>query len=199
MDDEQIDLKEQQFNDVIRNIVVFMCIYFLLAIIAYLIIKLLRKKSKNNYDINYEDAIADMISTGLCIFTLTTCLCSVLLLPMSILANELIHIYSNSFYWKWLNTNLIYGLWNKTFLFSNLSLFICLPFAYFLHEAIGLPGYQKGIKARIIETCLLLLIITLSILGITYVVSSVIDTKNAQEHSLLSKIIKCGFCERGGG
>lgn len=35
------------------------------------------------------------------------------------------------------------GLWNHVFLFSNLSLFVLLPFAYLFTESEGFIGYRK--------------------------------------------------------
>lgn len=35
------------------------------------------------------------------------------------------------------------GLWNHVFLFSNLSLFVLLPFAYFFTESEGFSGQRK--------------------------------------------------------
>ncbi len=154
---------------------------------AYLTIKYLRKSTEaDDYVLDYEDAIADRVSIWLCTFTLATCFGAVLLLPMSIIANEVIRVAPQSFYWKWLNSSLLHGLWNLIFLFSNLSLFVFLPFAHFFVESIGLPGYKKGIKSRIIETSLLLFLIALCVIGISFVISSVFDSDNAKSQSFLS-------------
>ena len=45
----------------------------------------------------------------LCTFTLTVSLGAVLLLPMSIFSNEIMIMYPNSYYIKWLNGSLIHG------------------------------------------------------------------------------------------
>ena len=45
----------------------------------------------------------------LCTFTLTVSLGAVLLLPMSICSNEIMIMYPNSYYIKWLNGSLIHG------------------------------------------------------------------------------------------
>ncbi len=144
-------------------------------------------KETDDYVLDYEDAIADRVSIWLCTFTLATCFGAVLLLPMSIIANEVIIITPQSFYWKWLNSSLIHGLWNTIFLFSNLSLFIFLPFAHLFVESIGLPGYRKGIKSRVIETILILMFMAIILIGISFVISSVFDSDRAQSHSFLSK------------
>lgn len=38
---------------------------------------------------------------------------------------------------------LFLGLWNHVFLFSNLSLFVFLPFAYLFTESEGFEGHKK--------------------------------------------------------
>lgn len=42
-----------------------------------------------------------------------------------------------------LHTLNVSGLWNHIFLFSNLSLFVLLPFAYFFIESEGFAGHRK--------------------------------------------------------
>jgi len=178
---------EQQFHDYIRELLVCVLIYALLYLLAYLTIKFLRKsKEIDEYALDHEDAIADRVSIWLCTFTLATCFGAVLLLPMSIIANEIIRLTPQSFYWKWLNSSLLYGLWNSIFLFSNLSLFMFLPFAHLFVESIGLPGYKKGIKSRIIETSLLLFLISFCMIGMSFIASAIFDSDNAKSQSFLN-------------
>lgn len=182
-----VDVREQEFHDSIREILVCIMIYVFLYAIAYFTIKQLRMSMETDeYVLDYEDAIADRVSTWLCTFTLATCFGAVLLLPMSIIANEVIIITPHSYYWKWLNSSLIHGLWNIIFLFSNLSLFIFLPFAHLFVESIGLPGYRRGIKSRIIETMLILIFVAIIMIGISFVISSVFDSDRAQSQSFLN-------------
>lgn len=69
---------------------------------------------------------------------------------------------------QWLNDSLIHGLWNYVFLFSNISLFVLLPFAYFFTESEGFSGSSRGIMSRVNETIVLILLLMVIILGITY-------------------------------
>ncbi|GLD73675.1 protein LMBR1L [Lates japonicus] len=80
----------------------------------------------------------------LCTFTLSVAVCAVLLLPISILSNEVLLTFPQSYYMQWLNGSLIHGLWNLVFLFSNLSLVFLMPFAYFFTESEGICRVQKG-------------------------------------------------------
>ncbi|RMZ94477.1 LMBR1L [Brachionus plicatilis] len=185
------DLREQQFHNFIREILVCLFIYGFLYLIAFVTIKVLRKaKETDEYVIDYEDAVADRVRIWICTFALATCFGAVLLLPMSIIASEVIKITPQSIYWKWLNSSLLHGLWNLIFLFSNLSLFIFLPFAHLFVESIGLPGSKKGIKSRFIETLIIIFFIVVILVGFSYVISAILDTDNAKLHSLLSNFEK---------
>jgi hypothetical protein len=181
------DQREQEFHNFIREIVVCLFLYAFLYALAFFTIKWLRKsKESDDYVLDYEDAIVDRVSMWLCTFTLATCFGAVLLLPMSIIANEVILLAPTSFYWKWLNSSLLHYLWNTIFLLSNMSLFMFLPFAHLFAESIGLPGYRKGIRSRIIETILLLLLLAVAMLGISFVISAVVDADNAKTRSLIN-------------
>lgn len=99
--------------------------------------------------------------TWLCSFALSVSAASALLLPLSIISNEVIVLYPHSDYVQWLNPSLIKGsvvhlfpesslssclsagLWNLVFLGCNLSLFLCLPFAYLFSESAGLACFSK--------------------------------------------------------
>ena len=122
-----------------------------------------------------EDEVVYKISFAICIFSLAVSAGSVLLLPISSISNEVLHRYPNSWYIKWLNASLIYGIWNLIFVLSNLSLFILLPFAYLFCESEGFFGYKKGLVARAKETILTLLLLSLIILGMMYIMAALFD------------------------
>lgn len=65
------------------------------------------------------------------------------------------------------------GLWNHVFLFSNLSLFVFLPFAYLFTESEGFSWSKKGLWARVQETFVVLCLVALLVLGMVYVISAV--------------------------
>ncbi|KFQ44243.1 Protein LMBR1L, partial [Nestor notabilis] len=98
---------------------------------------------------------------GLCTFTLAVALGAVLLLPFSIMSNEVLLSFPHNYYIQWLNGSLVHGLWNLVFLFSNVSLVFLMPFAYFFTESEGFAGSKKGIMARLYETSVVLLLLTL--------------------------------------
>ncbi|XP_043546645.1 limb region 1 protein homolog isoform X4 [Chiloscyllium punctatum] len=59
-----------------------------------------------------------------------------------------------------------------------------MPFAYFFLESEGFAGSKKGIKARILETLVMLILLGLLILGIVWVASALIDNDAASMESL---------------
>ncbi|XP_028288669.1 limb region 1 protein homolog isoform X2 [Parambassis ranga] len=120
----------------------------------------------------------------LCTFTLAVSGGAVFLLPFSIISNEILLSFPKNYYIQWLNGSLIHGLWNLVSLFSNLCLFVLMPFAYFFLESEGFAGSKKGIRARILETFVMLFLLALLILGIVWVASALIDNDAASMESL---------------
>ncbi|XP_038578495.1 limb region 1 homolog-like protein isoform X2 [Micropterus salmoides] len=111
----------------------------------------------------------------------TKLLCAVLLLPISILSNEVLLTFPQSYYMQWLNGSLIHGLWNLVFLFSNLSLVFLMPFAYFFTESEGFAGSKKGVMARVYEAVVLLLLLALLVLGMVWVASALLHDNIARK------------------
>uniref|UniRef100_A0A803W7G3 Limb development membrane protein 1 like n=1 Tax=Ficedula albicollis TaxID=59894 RepID=A0A803W7G3_FICAL len=131
-----------------------------------------------------EDAAVNRIALGLCTFTLAVALGAVLLLPFSIISNEVLLSFPQNYYIQWLNGSLIHGLWNLVFLFSNMSLVFLMPFAYFFTESEGFAGSKKGIMARVYETSVVLLLLTLLVLGMVWVASAIVGNDAASRQSL---------------
>ncbi|KFO72609.1 Protein LMBR1L, partial [Cuculus canorus] len=131
-----------------------------------------------------EDAAVNRIALGLCTFTLAVALGAVLLLPFSIISNEVLLSFPQNYYIQWLNGSLVHGLWNLVFLFSNLSLVFLMPFAYFFTESEGFAGSKKGIMARVYETSVVLLLLMLLVLGMVWVASAMVGNDAASRQSL---------------
>lgn len=129
-----------------------------------------------------------------------------MLLPVSIASNEVLLLYPNSYYVKWLNSSLIQGkfliniqsttllimpfvsgLWNHVFLFSNLSLFIFLPFVYLFSESTGFVGHKKGILPRVYETFTVFMLMAVIVLVLTAVLSAVFGIEKLQFFWFLSE------------
>lgn len=175
---------------------------------SFAILRKFRRQGREDYYSSDEDEVTVYrISTWLCTFSLAVSIGAVLLLPISIVSNEVLIIYPNSYYIKWLNSSLIHGktlfgfcrsncivryyiflgLWNYVFLFSNLSLFVLLPFAYLFTESEGFFGHRKGLMSRVYETFIVLFLLAMVVLGLTYVVSALIDKDRSGIQTLLSE------------
>ncbi|KAL7640943.1 UNVERIFIED_CONTAM: hypothetical protein RMT77_008080 [Armadillidium vulgare] len=163
---------EINFNNTVREYILFSLVLLFLLVISHIIILRFKRRELSaalchSHSSQYDDeAIVDRVALWLCTFSLSVSLGAVQLLPISILTNEVLTIYKDSYYVKWINLSLIQGLWNMIFLCSNVSLFIGLPFAYFFTESEGFPGSKKGLKARIIETVVVLCLVVVLLFGV---------------------------------
>ncbi|XP_016410520.1 limb region 1 protein homolog [Sinocyclocheilus rhinocerous] len=181
MEEDDVTIREQNFHSQVREYIVCFLLFAVLYIVSYCIISRYKRKSDDQED---EDAIVNRISMYLCTFTLAVSGGAVLLLPFSIISYEIVLSLPKNYYIQWLNGSLIHGLWNLVSLFSNLCLFVLMPFAYFFLESEGFAGSKKGIKARVLETFVMLFLLGLLILGIVWVASALIDNDAASMESL---------------
>lgn len=181
MEEDDVSVREQNFHSQVREYIICFLIFAVLYIVSYCIITRYRRKTDDQED---EDAVVNRISLYLCTFTLAVSGGAVFLLPFSIISNEILLSFPKNYYIQWLNGSLIHGLWNLVSLFSNLSLFVLMPFAYFFLESEGFAGSKKGIKSRVLETFVMLFLLALLILGIVWVASALIDNDAASMESL---------------
>lgn len=181
MEEDDVSIREQNFHSQVREYIICFLLFAVLYIVSYFIITRYKRKTDDHED---EDAIVNRISLYLCTFTLAVSGGAVFLLPFSIISNEILLSFPKNYYIQWLNGSLIHGLWNLVSLFSNLCLFVLMPFAYFFLESEGFAGSKKGIKARILETFVMLFLLALLILGIVWVASALIDNDAASMESL---------------
>lgn len=231
---------------------IFLLLFILLYLASYALIQKFRRKDHEDcYSSDEDELTVYRISVWLCTFALTVTIGSLLLLPISVISNEVLLIYPDSYYVKWLNSSLIQGeidmsilfqllhykkdklvifnltlhsifyiytylllvtdstilirlftfvyqlhqyfftlagLWSHVFLFSNVSLFVFLPFAYLFAESAGFFGYRPGVWSRFCETCTVLTLLAGVVLGFTFVISSFIY-KNDTAAETLSKLL----------
>ncbi|XP_046896472.1 limb region 1 homolog-like protein isoform X1 [Hypomesus transpacificus] len=180
MDADDVSVREQLFHNRVRETIICVLLFTCLYMVSYLILTHFKKNADFVTD-DIEDATVNKIALWLCTFTLSVAVCAVLLLPISILSNEVLLTFPQSYYMQWLNGSLIHGLWNLVFLFSNLSLVFLMPFAYFFTESEGFVGCKKGVMARVYETAVVLLLLTLLVLGMVWVASAALHHHTARE------------------
>ncbi|XP_049869733.1 protein Lilipod [Pectinophora gossypiella] len=186
MDDEEADLREQIFHNNVREQIIFLLLFILLYLLSFMVIeKFRRRDSEDCFSTDEDEVKVYRISLWLCTLALAVSLGSALLLPVSIVSNEVLILYPNSYYVKWLNSSLIQGLWNHVFLFSNLSLFVFLPFAYLFSESSGFPGC-RGLRGRVYETFIVLALLGVAMLGLAYVISAWLEGDRSSIDALLN-------------
>ncbi|XP_049675489.1 protein LMBR1L isoform X2 [Accipiter gentilis] len=184
VEQDALAVREQLFHDRVRECIICALLFVSLYILCHFIITHFKKHTDFTAVHDDEDAAVNRIALGLCTFTLAVALGAVLLLPFSIISNEVLLSFPQNYYIQWLNGSLIHGLWNLVFLFSNLSLVFLMPFAYFFTESEGFAGSKKGIMARVYETSVVLLLLTLLVLGMVWVASAIVSNNAASRQSL---------------
>ncbi|KAG8452380.1 hypothetical protein GDO86_004253 [Hymenochirus boettgeri] len=181
--DQDVSVREQLFHEWVRECIICTLLFSTLYLLSYMVITKF-KKHADFATVDVEDAAVNRIALWMCTFTLAVSVGAVLLLPFSIISNEVLLSVPHNYYIQWLNGSLIHGLWNLVFLFSNLSLVFLMPFAYFFTEAEGFAGSKKGVMSRVYETSVVLLLLTLLVFGIVWVASAIFDDDAAGRESL---------------
>ncbi|XP_038117521.1 protein Lilipod [Culex quinquefasciatus] len=186
-EDEVADIREQIFHNTVREHIIFLLLFLLLYLGSFALIGRFRRRDREDLFSTDDDEITVYrISLWLCTFSLAVAVGAALLLPISIASNEVLLLYPNSYYVKWLNSSLIQGLWNHVFLFSNLALFVLLPFAYLFTESSGFSGHKKGVMARVYETFTVFSLLAFIVFGMTYVVSALRDPERNSFQALFN-------------
>ena len=89
---------------------IFLLLFLLLYISSYALISRFRRTDRDDYlSVDEDEAMVYRISLWLCSVSLAVSIGATLLLPLSIASNEVLILYPNSYYVKWLNSSLIQG------------------------------------------------------------------------------------------
>lgn len=89
---------------------IFLLLFLLLYLASFAILRKFKRQGKEDYySTDEEEVTVYRISTWLCTFSLAVSIGAVLLLPISIVSNEILILYPNSYYIKWLNSSLVHG------------------------------------------------------------------------------------------
>lgn len=89
---------------------IFLLLFLLLYISSYALIARFRRRDREDYlSVDEDEATVYRISLWLCTLALAVSIGATLLLPVSIASNEVLILYPNSYYVKWLNSSLIQG------------------------------------------------------------------------------------------
>lgn len=156
--------REDEFHVYMRDWVIAITFSTTLYIISHFIIRAFAKRR--------DDSERVYLSMFLCTVCLAISLAAMLLLPITIISNEIIYNYPNYYYTQWLHRELIFALWNKIFWSANIALFIILPFSHFFYEAEGLGGH--GQLARIYEALAVLVLVVMMFGGFVFLLSGLL-------------------------
>ena len=182
---------ERYFHEAIREYLLVTILFGLLYFCCALVVRRFRRPpAVESLEADASDHSVIRISLWLCTFSLAVSCAAVLLLPVSVLVNEIIsrEAFRDNYYLRWLNVGLIRMLWKMVSFFTNLCLFVLLPFAYFFSEAEGLsirslsffpllnPSSllrrdSPGLRPRICEALLLVCILAVFVCGLIWVAS----------------------------
>ncbi|XP_062519963.1 limb region 1 protein-like [Corticium candelabrum] len=168
MNDKARDECKEPFYDSVRETIITLLSLVFLNAVSYVVIRQYkRKRESEELYTDEEGTMTYRISLWMCVFTLSISMGAVVLLPVSIVTEEILSPYMHNDYINWLNPVLIQSLWNQVFVCSNLCLFLLMPFAYFLTEAEGFSGWRKGIMSRVCETFVILLLLAICMAVLT--------------------------------
>lgn len=103
---DEVSAREQHFHSQVRESTICFLLFAILYVVSYFIITRYKRKSDEQED---EDAIVNRISLFLSTFTLAVSAGAVLLLPFSIISNEILLSFPQNYYIQWLNGSLIHG------------------------------------------------------------------------------------------
>ncbi|XP_059575277.1 protein LMBR1L isoform X3 [Alligator mississippiensis] len=154
---DALSVRERLFHDWVRECLICALLFTSLYLLCHVVIARFKKHADFTTVHDDEDATVNRIALWMCTFTLAVSLGAVLLLPFSIISNEVLLSFPQNYYIQWLNGSLV-------------------------HE--GFAGSKKGIMARVYETFVVLLLLTLLVLGMVWVASAIIDNDAASRESL---------------
>eukprot|EP01111_Echinosteliopsis_oligospora_P011043 TRINITY_DN3543_c0_g1_i2.p1 TRINITY_DN3543_c0_g1~~TRINITY_DN3543_c0_g1_i2.p1 ORF type:complete len:469 (-),score=89.61 TRINITY_DN3543_c0_g1_i2:316-1722(-) len=114
-------------------------------------------------------------SVALCAVCLSIALGAILLVPITIVSNEILLTYPNNYYTQWLSRQLIFALWNKIYWATLAAVLVVLPFSYFYYEAEGIYlGSRKGILPRVYEALIVLCLVLIIFAAFVYILRKIV-------------------------
>eukprot|EP00069_Balaena_mysticetus_P008219 bmy_05789T0 len=175
-DYEVLSVREQLFHERVRECIISTLLFATLYILCHIALTHFKKPAEFT-TADDEDATVNKIALELCTFTLAVALGAVLLLPFSIISNEVLLSLPRNYYIQWLNGSLIHGT----------SILVAAEGGD--GEQIGpleprFPLLQLGVLARVYETVVMLMLLTLLVLGMVWVASAIVDNNKASRESL---------------
>ncbi|TGZ39779.1 hypothetical protein CRM22_011250 [Opisthorchis felineus] len=166
------------FYNEIRGLVVVFLFFVTLFSIAHMTLQYFIAKPDAEMKYERTDRTVHQLVLGVCTFTLTISLTGYSLLPCSIVINEVLLSFNQSYYVQWLDTGLVKDL---TLVVNMGTKMVCilLPFSYFLLIAQGFRGTTNAFASRLVEAVCLLVFSYILVLGTLWSVGLFLSSLHA--------------------
>eukprot|EP01112_Ceratiomyxa_fruticulosa_P014405 TRINITY_DN4122_c0_g1_i1.p1 TRINITY_DN4122_c0_g1~~TRINITY_DN4122_c0_g1_i1.p1 ORF type:complete len:517 (-),score=75.14 TRINITY_DN4122_c0_g1_i1:163-1713(-) len=162
------DINDHKVYTYMRSLVISGIFFLVLYIFSHFSLR--RYFSKR---IEYDEFERAYLPFVLCSFCFSISLGAMLLMPITIISNEILVSFPNNYYLLWLDRSLVFDLWNWIYWGVNISLFFILPFSYFLYEAVG-----KSFFARLQEAAKMLSLVSIIFGGFVLIVHLIVSESN---------------------
>ncbi|CAH8848551.1 unnamed protein product [Trichobilharzia szidati] len=191
-----ISHEAKEFYDEIRGLVVVFLIFTFLFLIAHTILQLFLTKTEYELKPCRAERLVYQLVLGMCTFTLTIGLTSYSLLPLTIITNEILVIFPQSYYVQWLNSELIQDLILLIDIGSKISC-LTIPFSYFLLISQGfLHKSYSSFASRLTDSFIMVFFFYILCFGTVWSLSSFISALNG---CFLSADVSSGLSFGGSG
>lgn len=175
--EEIVDRDANLFYDNVRTfIVVFLTVACLLPA-SYTLIKS-RRKTKEIYSSKNDISIRDFVFI-VSVLIISLCLIMVFMLPLSILANEVLILSPDRYYVQWINVGLLHAFFVLVRLAFKGSCLV-IPFSFFLLFSHSAHKGKKGLTSRWFSSMFYVAVIYTASFGcLTVFISTIFDAINS--------------------
>ena len=169
--DEILDEAAVLFYENIRCLVVVFLTVSILIPLSYIIVTSRQKKDETFA--SKDDISVHSYVVGICAVTITLSVIMVLMLPLSIIANEILILFPDCYYVQWINA----GLLHNFFVFVKISFkgaCVLIPFGFFFLPSHSMYRGSKAVYPRFIYSLLYVAVTYIALFGILVTVASTI-------------------------
>jgi len=176
----KISFDDVEFNESVRVYIIILLGAITLYVFSYM--KLLKyhcKKERDSWDHADVDAKAHRVALYICAAMGAISIGAILMLPLSMLGNEVVHLYPRSYWVQWINGALVHTIWQVIFIVSQISFIVMAPFSWLFTESEGFSSFRRhkrgSLLPRIYETVAILFIALLIIFCLICTVDAFIN------------------------
>jgi len=160
---EEMSFDDVDFNESIRVNIIVMLGSIMLYVFSYItLVKYHCKKERDSWDHADVDAKVHRVALYICAAIKAISIGAILMLPMSMLGNEVVHLYPRSYWVQWINGALVHSIWEWIFFVSKFSFLLMAPFSWLFTESEGFSAFGRhkrgSLLPRIYETIAILLL-----------------------------------------